>query len=97
MRFDAVPIPVDGVEEFFATAPFVTRVRRTFDAPPEDVWRVVSGDRMWSWLAAGGGGWGGARRQMPGRRCVTKPGTALRLETGLFSWGKSTKFGREFS
>ncbi|MBF9318862.1 SRPBCC family protein [Mycobacteroides chelonae] len=50
MRFDAVPIPVDGVEEFFATAPFVTRVRRTFDAPPEDVWRVVSGDRMWSWL-----------------------------------------------
>ncbi|MGH3723976.1 MAG: SRPBCC family protein [Mycobacterium sp.] len=50
MRFDAVPIPVEGVEEFFATAPFVTRVRRSFAAPPEEVWAVVSGDRMWSWL-----------------------------------------------
>ena len=29
-------------------------------------------------------------------RRVTKPGTALRLEPGSFSWGKSTKYGRSF-
>jgi len=33
---------------------------------------------------------------MPRRRRVTKPGTALRLETGLFSWGKSTNSGESF-
>ena len=30
------------------------------------------------------------------RRRVTKPSAALRLETGLFSWGKSTKSGESF-
>ncbi|HEX8593556.1 MAG TPA: hypothetical protein VF682_09785, partial [Pseudomonas sp.] len=31
-----------------------------------------------------------------GDRRVTKPGTALRLESGLFSWGKSTNSGESF-
>lgn len=50
MRFDAEAITADGVEHFFATAPFVTRVRRTVAAPPEQVWQVIFGSRMWSWL-----------------------------------------------
>lgn len=50
MRFEAVPIEIDGVEEFFRTAPFVAHNRRTYSAPPQQVWDVVTGDRMWSWL-----------------------------------------------
>ncbi|MEZ0362546.1 SRPBCC family protein [Mycobacterium sp. pUA109] len=50
MRFDAAPITADHADAFFATAPFVTHVRRTFAAPPEHVWGVIADSRMWSWL-----------------------------------------------
>ncbi|OBK85363.1 MULTISPECIES: SRPBCC family protein [Mycolicibacter] len=50
MRFDAVPVEAESADEFFATAPVVTHVRRRFAAPPEQVWQVVASDRMWSWL-----------------------------------------------
>lgn len=50
MRFSAVPIARDGVDEFFTTAPFVTRNTRTYSVPPQQLWDVVTSDRMWSWL-----------------------------------------------
>ncbi|OHU98576.1 SRPBCC family protein [Mycobacterium talmoniae] len=50
MRFDAIAITAHGADEFFATAPFVTHVRRTFAAPPKQVWGVIASSRMWSWL-----------------------------------------------
>ena len=50
MRFSATPIEPDGVEEFFRTAPFVAHNRKTYSAPPQQVWDVVASDRMWSWL-----------------------------------------------
>lgn len=50
MRFKGVPIEPDGVEEFFATAPFVAHNVRTYPVPPRQLWDVVTSDRMWSWL-----------------------------------------------
>ncbi|MEV6562217.1 SRPBCC family protein [Nocardia sp. NPDC051756] len=50
MRFKASPIDGDTYPVFFATAPFVSRLRFDYDAPPDDVWSVISGPRMWSWL-----------------------------------------------
>lgn len=50
MRFSAVPVEPEGVEQFFRTAPFVAHNRRTYSAPPQQVWDVVTSDRMWSWL-----------------------------------------------
>jgi|GEM_PF-6541479 len=50
MRFSADAIAASEAEGFYATAPFVTHVRRTFAAPPEHVWEVITDSRMWSWL-----------------------------------------------
>ncbi|PIB79734.1 SRPBCC family protein [Mycobacterium celatum] len=50
MRFDAIPITAERADEFFETAPFVTYIQRSFAAPPEHVWGVIAGSRMWSWL-----------------------------------------------
>lgn len=50
MRFSATPIERDEAAGFFRSAPIVVHTRRTFDAPPQQIWDVVTGDRMWSWL-----------------------------------------------
>lgn len=49
-RFAAEPIEADRVERFFDRAPFVSRLEYDYDAPVADVWGVISGPRMWSWL-----------------------------------------------
>lgn len=50
MRFNAVEISDDRAEAFFDEAPFVSRRTTTYDASAEDLWSVISSDRMWSWL-----------------------------------------------
>lgn len=50
MRFDAIEISSENADEFLRSAPFVTHVRRSFAAPAEQVWEVIAGSRMWSWL-----------------------------------------------
>lgn len=50
MRFDAEPILPGSYQAFFDTAPFVSHIEYDYDAPPGEVWSVISGDRMWSWL-----------------------------------------------
>ena len=50
MRFKASPIEPNGYEAFFAEAPFLSYIEYDYDATPEEVWPVISGPRMWSWL-----------------------------------------------
>lgn len=50
MRFKAVPITAEGHTDFFDTAPFLSHIDYDYDCSVEDLWSVVSSDRMWSWL-----------------------------------------------
>ncbi|WP_259141711.1 SRPBCC family protein [Tsukamurella ocularis] len=52
MRFRATePVAVDDAERFFSAAPFLAKVSYEFpDLTPDQLWGVVSSDRMWSWL-----------------------------------------------
>lgn len=50
MRFKAEPIEPGRHQEFFDTAPFLSHIEYDYAATPEEVWPVISGDRMWSWL-----------------------------------------------
>lgn len=52
LRFQATaPVRVEDADSFFAVAPFKTHVRYAFpDLTTEQLWSVVSSDRMWSWL-----------------------------------------------
>lgn len=51
VRFPATePIDPDGYHQFFATAPFLSHIQYDYPYPISEVWPVISGDRMWSWL-----------------------------------------------
>lgn len=50
MRFKAKAIEPGHYQEFFDTAPFLSHISYDYAATPEEVWPVISGPRMWSWL-----------------------------------------------
>ncbi|GED96651.1 SRPBCC family protein [Gordonia crocea] len=51
-RFRATaPVTLESAAEAIDTAPFCTHVVYDFpDIDPDDLWSIVSSDRMWSWL-----------------------------------------------
>ncbi|MGV0635002.1 SRPBCC family protein [Mycolicibacillus trivialis] len=79
MRFDAIALAPQNADEFLRTAPLVTHVRRTFAAPADQVWEIVAGSRMWSWLPTV---WGS---RYP-RAIDPAPGVVRDFQMHIFKW-----------